>query len=184
MPFPSPGDLPDSGIEPRSPALTGGLFTTQPPGKSIVHVEAASDTGRWGQQGSRICRMLWEFRTEYPAQLVIPGGIPGEEPFIQRQAGFPAQRHTGVPAGWGPWHTSGGDLGWGVWAALIRVVMADLAVSTSPLDAFSCLDLVLKGLRKPLVGWGTSHRQYPCLPARPSSFRAGILEGSPSCSLR
>ena len=46
--------------------------------------------------------MLREFRTEYPAELVIPGGIPGEEPFIQRQAGFPAQRHTGVPAGWGP----------------------------------------------------------------------------------
>lgn len=52
----------------------------------------------------------------------------------------------------GTWHTSGGDLGWRVWATLIQVVMADLAVSTSPLDAFFCLDLVLKGLRKPLVG--------------------------------
>ena len=28
--FPSAGDLPDSGIEPRSPA--GGFFTTEPPG--------------------------------------------------------------------------------------------------------------------------------------------------------
>ena len=27
MPFPSPGDLPDSGIEPKSPALAGGFFT-------------------------------------------------------------------------------------------------------------------------------------------------------------
>ena len=27
MPFPSPGDLPDPGIEPMSPASTGGLFT-------------------------------------------------------------------------------------------------------------------------------------------------------------
>ena len=37
LPFPTPGDLPDSGIEPRalvSPALAGGLFTTVPPGKS------------------------------------------------------------------------------------------------------------------------------------------------------
>ena len=25
--FPSPGDLPDPGIEPASPALTGGVFT-------------------------------------------------------------------------------------------------------------------------------------------------------------
>ena len=27
LPFPSPGDLPDSGIEPGSPALSGRLFT-------------------------------------------------------------------------------------------------------------------------------------------------------------
>ena len=37
LPFPSPGGLPDPGIEPASPAgpvLAGGFFTTQPPGKS------------------------------------------------------------------------------------------------------------------------------------------------------
>ena len=36
LPFPSPGDLPDPGIEPASlvsPALAGGFFTTEPPGK-------------------------------------------------------------------------------------------------------------------------------------------------------
>ena len=32
-PFPSPGDLPDPGITPVSPAFTGGFFTTEPPGK-------------------------------------------------------------------------------------------------------------------------------------------------------
>ena len=31
--FPSPGDLPDQGIEPVSPALAGGFFTSEPPGK-------------------------------------------------------------------------------------------------------------------------------------------------------
>ena len=30
LPFPPPGDLPDPGMEPTSPALTGGLFTTEP----------------------------------------------------------------------------------------------------------------------------------------------------------
>ena len=30
MPFPSPGDPPDPGIEPTSPALAGGLLTTGP----------------------------------------------------------------------------------------------------------------------------------------------------------
>ena len=29
--FPSPRDLPYPGIEPTSPALPGGLFTTEPP---------------------------------------------------------------------------------------------------------------------------------------------------------
>ena len=42
LPFPSPGDLPDPGIELMSlvsPALPGGFFTTAPPGKPIL----------WGQ---------------------------------------------------------------------------------------------------------------------------------------
>ena len=33
VPFPSPGDLPDLGVEPESPALAGRFFTTEPPGK-------------------------------------------------------------------------------------------------------------------------------------------------------
>ena len=35
LPFPPPGDLPDPGIEPMSPAspaLIGGFFTTESPG--------------------------------------------------------------------------------------------------------------------------------------------------------
>jgi len=31
--FPSPEDLPDPGIEPRSPAVAGGFLSTDPPGK-------------------------------------------------------------------------------------------------------------------------------------------------------
>ena len=33
LPFPSPGDLPDSGIKPGSPVLAGGFLTTEPPAK-------------------------------------------------------------------------------------------------------------------------------------------------------
>ena len=33
LPLPSPGDLPDPGIEPRSPALQAGFLTTELPGK-------------------------------------------------------------------------------------------------------------------------------------------------------
>ena len=35
LPFPSPGYLPNPGIEPKSPALAGGFFTTEPPGKAV-----------------------------------------------------------------------------------------------------------------------------------------------------
>ena len=32
---PTPGDLPNPGIKPMSLALTGGFFTTEPPGKPL-----------------------------------------------------------------------------------------------------------------------------------------------------
>ena len=34
LPFPSPGNLPDPGIEPRSPALQAGALPSEPPGKT------------------------------------------------------------------------------------------------------------------------------------------------------
>ena len=34
LPFPSPGDLPDPGIGPRSPALQADALPSEPPGKS------------------------------------------------------------------------------------------------------------------------------------------------------
>ena len=36
LPFPSPGNLSDPGIEPTSPVLAGGFFTTEPSGKSSL----------------------------------------------------------------------------------------------------------------------------------------------------
>ena len=38
FPFPSPGDLPDPGIKPVSPALAGGSFTSKLPGKPLTTV--------------------------------------------------------------------------------------------------------------------------------------------------
>ena len=41
LPFPSPGDLPDPGIDPTycaSPSLAGRFFTTVPPGKPLEQV--------------------------------------------------------------------------------------------------------------------------------------------------
>ena len=35
LPFPSPGDLPDPGIKPRSPALQADALPSEPPGKPL-----------------------------------------------------------------------------------------------------------------------------------------------------
>ena len=39
LPFPSPGDFPDPGIEPRSPTLVGGLFTAELPGSFYIGIK-------------------------------------------------------------------------------------------------------------------------------------------------
>ena len=39
LPFPSPGDLPDSGIEPKYPALQADALLSEPPGKSMYKME-------------------------------------------------------------------------------------------------------------------------------------------------
>ena len=36
LPFPSPGDLPNPGIEPRSPVLQTGSLSFEPPGKPVA----------------------------------------------------------------------------------------------------------------------------------------------------
>ena len=36
--FPPPGDLPNPGMEPMSPALAGGFFTAEPPRKPLILV--------------------------------------------------------------------------------------------------------------------------------------------------
>ena len=44
LPFPSPGDLPDPGIKPVSPALAGRFFTTEPPEEPNMNQNPNEDT--------------------------------------------------------------------------------------------------------------------------------------------
>ena len=41
LPFPSPGGLPDLGDEPESLTVASGFFTTEPPGKPFLLIEAS-----------------------------------------------------------------------------------------------------------------------------------------------
>ena len=44
LPFPSPGDLPDKGIKPRSPALQADVLPSEPPGKlTLLYVKVMSN---------------------------------------------------------------------------------------------------------------------------------------------
>ena len=43
LPFPSPGDLPEPGIKPRSPALGADALTSVPPGKPILTTGKGSE---------------------------------------------------------------------------------------------------------------------------------------------
>ena len=49
LPFPSPGDLPNSGTGPVSPALAGGFFTTQPGNAQMYLLNSLNQTFKSGQ---------------------------------------------------------------------------------------------------------------------------------------
>ena len=42
LPFPSPGDLPDPGIEPRSPAFQADALTSEPPGPTLPFIHCVT----------------------------------------------------------------------------------------------------------------------------------------------
>ena len=44
-PFPFPGDLPNPVVEPKSPALAGRFFTTEPPGKPTLSFQSVQFSG-------------------------------------------------------------------------------------------------------------------------------------------
>ena len=80
LPFPSPEDLPNQGIEPMSPILAGRFFTTEPPGKpklyshganSKTHVTNVTHNDSMLLRGSRQC-LLRTLKTFNPFDQVIP----------------------------------------------------------------------------------------------------------------
>ena len=67
LPFPSPGDLPDPGIKPGSPALQADALLSEPPGKhsnkviflQIIH--GVKDLTLWTITHHHVGLLLWEF---------------------------------------------------------------------------------------------------------------------------
>ena len=79
LPFPSPGDLPDPGIEPRSPALKADALTSEPPGKLCGECKLVQPLWR------TVWRFLEKLEIELPYDPAIPLlGIHTEETRIER----------------------------------------------------------------------------------------------------
>ena len=51
LPFPSPGDLPDPGMEPRSPTLQADALPSEPPGKPMESLKIEKQGLSWWHSG-------------------------------------------------------------------------------------------------------------------------------------
>ena len=87
LPCPSPGDLPNTGIKPRSPELAGRFFTTEPPGKPTLHYSPCYRP--WGHKESTRLRdftsltsslhSLYHWRRKWqPTPVFLPGESHGQ----------------------------------------------------------------------------------------------------------
>ena len=59
LPFPSPGDLPNPGTEPRSPTLQVDSLPSEPPGKPRSAKKKKPKPSKWGEAETGIGFSLW-----------------------------------------------------------------------------------------------------------------------------
>ena len=97
MPFPFPGDLPDPGIEPRSPALQADTLPSEPPGKSKVKsLSRVLLFGPHGQSSLHRATLCMRFsRQEYWSGLPFPSPRDLPDPGIE--PGSPALQTDALP---------------------------------------------------------------------------------------
>ena len=62
----SPGNLPDPGMHPVSPALAGGFFNTQPPGKPSVLSQKSNNQGE---------KIVYSPEQDFPALALLTFGV-------------------------------------------------------------------------------------------------------------
>jgi len=87
LPFPSPGDLPDPGIDPRSPELQADTLPSEPPGKLSEgrEIEREGESlvsqcqGTWNAQCCRR-RWFWALKAKLRKLLGLEQGIDKNRP--------------------------------------------------------------------------------------------------------
>ena len=70
LPFPSPGDLSDPGIEPVSPEFQTDALTSEPPGKLLF--SSIGPTTRGTEPESHWCKS-WSLKAQEPEARVVQG---------------------------------------------------------------------------------------------------------------
>ena len=94
--FPSPGDLPDTGIESASPALTGRFFTTEPPGKPDRFTQDVNNPVSISDSSNQACRLQKQVELQWFAN----GGSASASPIT----GSPAPLIGAAPQIIPQWH--------------------------------------------------------------------------------
>ena len=104
LPCPPPGDLPNPGIEPRSPALQAGSLMSEPPGKprhtrvdchSLLH-------GIFPDQGWNPRFLHWQAGSEPPGNLPLYENTEKRQLPKSQEAGHPprSQQTLNLPESW------------------------------------------------------------------------------------
>ena len=85
VPFPSPGDLPDPGIGPGSPALYAGYLSSEPPGKYNHTSPASVQLLTWWVTGSKIGFLSWLLWIRRRCLFNVLFSLPLGEPLIYKR---------------------------------------------------------------------------------------------------
>ena len=84
QPFPSPGDLPNSGIEPMSPALQADSLPAEPQGKHVFYINIYNYYVCCAQSLSHV--QLLQPHGLQPTRLFCPEDSPGKNPGVRCHA--------------------------------------------------------------------------------------------------
>ena len=85
LPFPPPGDIPDPGTKPTSPALAGGFFTTELPGIIVIAIKWKSwDLNPCQPRNGCLWTVALEKTLESPlhSNKLKPVNLKGNQPWI------------------------------------------------------------------------------------------------------
>ena len=76
LPFPSPGDLPNPGLKPMSPALAGRFFTTESPGKPLFKITELKVTASFLYFHTHFCfSPAIEWKCDLQQQKITSGDV-------------------------------------------------------------------------------------------------------------